>query len=101
MTRFLLSEEAEFDIADILNYLHREAGAPVAERYRQYIGETIRNVRMFPNSGAPRPHLGPHLRIAVVAPYVLFYDYDEEGDLLTLIRVLHGRADAAAKLAER
>jgi hypothetical protein len=30
---------------------------------------------MFPESGAKRRSLGPHARIAVVAPYVVIYDY--------------------------
>ena len=95
MTRFVLAPEAEFDIAAILNYLKDEAGLPTAEYYRRRILHTIGRLRAFPGSGAPRPAFGAFTRIAVVHPYVLFYDYVPSDDLLTLLRVLHGKSDVA------
>jgi len=91
MTRFVIAPEAEADIADILKYLRREAGPKIAENYRQQIRRKITRLRTFPNSGAPRPEFGDLMRMVVVYPYVLFYEYPSSGDCLTLLRVLHGK----------
>ena len=45
----------------------------------------------LPETGAPRPKLGPNVRIAVVFPYVLIHEYTRDDDTLTLLRILHGR----------
>jgi toxin ParE1/3/4 len=101
MTRFVVTPEAEFDISAILRYLRRVAGAGTAEKYRQLIQETIKRLRIFPGSGAPRPKLGEFMRIAVVYPYVLYYDYEPREDRLTLLRVLHGKSVPEDKLPPR
>jgi toxin ParE1/3/4 len=101
MTRFVLTPEAESDISDILIYLRREAGLSTAEEYRRRIQETIRRLRTFPSSGVPRPAFGQFMRMAIVYPYVLFYDYEPRDDRLTLLRVLHGRTDLEDKLLPR
>jgi toxin ParE1/3/4 len=101
MTRFVITPEAEGDISVILKYLRREAGVLTAEDYRRRIRETIARLRTFPKSGAPRPAFGEFMRIAVVYPYVLFYDYEPREDHLTLLRVLHGKAALEDKLFPR
>ena len=33
--------------------------------------------------------LGKITRMAVIYPYVMLYDYDRSGDVLTILRILH------------
>jgi len=98
MTRIALAPAAEGDLFAILSYLRREAGVGTAEKYRARFREVFERLRNFPESGAPRPDFGPHLRIVVVHPYVLFYDFEEGGEVLTVWRVLHGKASANERL---
>jgi plasmid stabilization system protein ParE len=37
----------------------------------------------------------------IVYPYVLIYDYGNDDDTVTLLRVLHGRRDVGRMLADR
>ena len=41
--------------------------------------------------GAPRPSLGERVRIAIVHPYIVLYEYLHGSDLVQLLRVVHGR----------
>ena len=101
MTRLVVTVDAESDISIILTHLEREAGLRTAESYGHRFRDTIIRLVAFPESGAPRPALGEQARIAIVYPYVLFYDYHARNDLLMLLRVLHGKAAITAKLMRR
>lgn len=98
MTRLVVSADAEADTVDILAYLTTEAGPLVAAHYGDGFRKTIERMVELPASGAPRPSLGPDTRIAVVAPYVLIFDYAEKEDVLTL---LHGKRNIAQLISRR
>jgi hypothetical protein len=42
--------------------------------------------------------LGPAACIAIVPPYILIYDYDQENDALVMLRLLHERREIAREL---
>jgi plasmid stabilization system protein ParE len=98
MTRLTLAPLAEGDLSAILTFLRSEAGGSTAERYRSRFRETFDRLRTFPESGAPRPDFGADLRIAVVHPYVVFYDFVPSGDALIVWRILHGKVSVDEKL---
>jgi toxin ParE1/3/4 len=98
MTRLVVTADAEADTADILAYLAREAGPLVAADYGARFQTVVQRMIDLPESGAPRPRLGPNTRIAIVAPYVLIFDYAREDDVLTLLRLLHGKRNIARLL---
>jgi toxin ParE1/3/4 len=62
---------------------------------------TLKRLVDLPLSGAPRPALGRDTRIAIVQPYILIYDYTQDDDTLTLLRILHGRRNITAALLRR
>lgn len=101
MTRLVVTPEADADGIEILDYLSREAGLTVAERYHRRFQHTLARLRNFPESGSPRPALGARTRIAIVQPYLLIYDYTRGDDVLTLLRVLHGRRNITPVLLRR
>ena len=101
MIRLVVTADAEADTADILSYLTREAGAVVAEKYGGQFRATITGLLRWPESGAPRPNLGQAVRIAVVSPYIVTYEYNRDDDTLTLLRILHGRRNIAHRLLRR
>jgi toxin ParE1/3/4 len=98
MTRLVVTAEADSDASDILDYLRREAGARVAADYGRRFGLTLERLVDLPQTGAPRPALGPNARIAIVSPYLLIYDYTHDDDMLTLLRILHGRRNITRSL---
>ena len=101
MTRLVVTADAEIDTDRILSYLEREAGPRVAVEFGQRFQQTIERLVALPLSGAPRPSLGPKARIAIVFPYILIYDYTDENDTLTLLRILHGRRNITRDLLRR
>jgi toxin ParE1/3/4 len=98
MTRLVVTRPAEADTFEILAYLEREAGPRVAADYGRRFRQTIERLVDLPESGAPRPSLGAHTRIAVVWPYVLIYDYIRRDDTLHFLRILHGRRNITRRL---
>jgi len=101
MRRLVVAPEADADASEILGYLHREAGARVAENYNLRFQDTLERLVEMPQSGAPRPALGRNTRVAIVQPYLLIYDYTRDDDTVTLLRILHGRRNITRALVRR
>ncbi|MGO9173471.1 MAG: type II toxin-antitoxin system RelE/ParE family toxin [Rhodomicrobium sp.] len=91
-----ITASADTDIADIVSDLAAKAGIATAERYAAGFDVLFDRLADFPDIGAPRPKLGPHTRIGIVPPYVAVYDHKD--DLVTVLRVLHGRRNITARL---
>ncbi len=98
MTRLVVTEDADADLEEILNYLEREAGPRVAEAYGHKIGACLARLVEFPGIGARRPALGASTRIGIVRPYILIYDYTAADDTLTLLRIVHGKRNITRRL---
>jgi plasmid stabilization system protein ParE len=96
MTRLVVAVDAGADTGAILEYIEKQAGSRVASEFGVRFRRTIERLVALPFSGAPRPSLGANARIAVVFPYVLIYDYMQEDDTPTLLRILHGNGTSRA-----
>ena len=96
MARLIISPQAELDSATIIEMLKDKAGAGVATRYRRDFEHLFERLAMFPRSGARRSKLGRNLRIAVVEPYVVIYDY--QGDTVRIARIIDGRRNITRRL---
>jgi len=77
------------DASDILNLLREKAGDAVAEAYLARFVVIFDRLSRFPDSGAPRPRLGPLVRVAVVRPYLVIYRTRPQ--TVEVMRILHGR----------
>jgi toxin ParE1/3/4 len=69
-----------------------------AERYLDRIQQKVQGLQRHPRSGPRRPDIKPHVRMLVVAPYLILYDTipdTDEGPLKTIriVRVIDGRRD--------
>ena len=82
MTPVVVSRRADADVDAMLEHLADLAGPAV-----------------FPESGARCRSLGPYARIAVVAPYVVVYDYQD--NTVVIVRVLDGRRDITRRLVRQ
>ncbi|MBC8049746.1 MAG: type II toxin-antitoxin system RelE/ParE family toxin [Chitinophagales bacterium] len=93
MTRVIVSADAKREQIQILRYLEKEAGARTAAKYAAKFRDMAARLKEFPEFGALRPALGIATRVAVIAPYIMVYDYAKARDLVMVLRVLHGRRD--------
>ena len=91
MARLVVTEPADSDLAAIILYLAGEAGVATAENYANKVDALYDRLVDFPGSGAPRPLLGPAVRIGLVPPFVVIYEYDRADDTVTVLRIVHGR----------
>jgi toxin ParE1/3/4 len=91
MTVIVVSSAADHDIASIIENLATKAGKRTAEKYADLFDMVYKRLALFPGSGPRRARLGSLTRIAVVSPYVMFYDYDSGTDTVVVLRILHGR----------
>ncbi len=101
MTRIIVAAEAEADLDDILDYLINNAGPRTAAAYGERFASAIERILAHPGAGFPRPLLGDDARISIVYPYVLIYDFVAVDDLVTLLRVFHGKREITRLLMKR
>ena len=98
MVRLVVSPETQADLDEILRWLTREAGRPVALRYAEKFRAAFRHLTEFPETGARRPKLARDMRIWLVTPYVIFYRFAAEDQTVRVVRILHGRRDMTERL---
>ena len=99
MMRLVVSPRAGIDVREMLERLAELAGPAVAGRYAGDLRSIYARLEMFPASGSRRTTLGRFARIAVLAPYVVIYDYI--GDEVVIVRVLDGRRDISRRLVRQ
>jgi toxin ParE1/3/4 len=97
VARIIVTPEADADSAFIISDLAKKAGVNVADRYEADFDRVYDRLADYPESGAPRPRLGAHVRICVVSPYTIFYEHDEAADDVTIMRIAHGRRKITPK----
>ena len=97
MTQVIVTSPADADTVYIMADLGAKAGARVALRYLANFDRVYERLANFPGSGAPRPALGRHVRICIVSPYNIFYEYLEDDDTVTIMRIAHGRRKITRK----
>jgi len=91
--RSRLSPLARSDFDGIIDFLTDEAGPGVAARYGRDIQRCLTRIAAFPLAGSPRASLGNGVRSARVAPYLIFYDIADDGEVVRILRILHERRD--------
>ena len=96
MARVVVTNQAKRDLRSIFSDLNERAGYRVAARYAADFKATYRRLIDFPASGPSRPALGPKTRIAIVLPYIVIYDHEDEA--VTVLRVLHGKRNITRHL---
>ena len=91
MTRVVVSQAAQSDVETIIVDLALKAGHATAVEYIELFEKLYRLFERFPASGSPRPNLGHGVRIGIATPYIMFYRYDRNNDLIYVQRVLHSK----------
>ena len=101
MARVVFTESADADSAAIYEDLNIAAGKRTAQKYRGLFKRLYEHLSAFPESGAPRPKLGPNIRTGVVAPYIVIYRRSEDDNAVIVLRIVHGRRKITGKMLRR
>jgi toxin ParE1/3/4 len=96
MAKLIVSWLAQFDEVSIARDLTKNAGVRVAVKYAARFDALFTRLSDFPEIGAPRPALGEHVRISAVSPFTVPYHYDAATDIVTILRIIHGRRKLTA-----
>lgn len=91
MARVVIAPAADADTGVILADLANNAGPRTAAKYDRHFDQPYDRLAAHPAIGAPRPHLGSAIRIAIVSPYIIIYRYASDPDTVTVLRIVHGR----------
>src|SRR5438093_248472 len=98
MARIVITASADADTETILDYLNTRAGQPTVIKYRALFRKLYDRLADHPDSGPPRPALGPNIRIGVVSPFIVIYRHAEDADVVNVLRIVHGRRRITGKL---
>ena len=90
MARVAFTAAADADAAFIFDDLYTKAGKSTVIKYRAALKTLYEHLAEFPESGAPRPKIGPNIRIGVIPPYVVIYRHTEADYTVRMLRIVHG-----------
>jgi toxin ParE1/3/4 len=86
------------DVDEIWEWIAAENVA-AADRLTDRIAAATGRLADFPESGAPRPELGPGARSIIVGRYLILYRVGP--DSVDILRVVHGARELGALLGQR
>jgi plasmid stabilization system protein ParE len=98
MAQIIVSLLAQADTDGIVVDLTKKAGYKVAAEYAESFETLYERLTAHPDSGSPRPTIGRHIRIGIVAPYIVIYEHIRANDTVTIFRIVHGRRKITGKL---
>jgi toxin ParE1/3/4 len=98
MARVIVSLLAQADTDYIAIDLTHKAGHSVAAKYSASFEAIYERLAAHPDSGAPRPAIGRHVRIGIASPYIVIYEHDKASGTVTIFRVVHGRRRITGKM---
>ncbi len=94
--RIVLKPQARDDLHGALLQTRRQWGAGQRVRYKSLLYEAMRGLVDYPERGRTRDELFRGCRSLPAGEHVLYYHVTD--DEAVIVRVLHGRQDAEAKV---
>lgn len=83
MAKVIVASRGQADLISIQKHLRIEAGSAVARNYAVRFLNVFDQLKSFPGSGAPRHQFGSKSRIAIVPPYIVWYEFDDINDTVS------------------
>ena len=87
MTVLIVLPKAEADLFEIETFSAHEFGPRVAGEYMDALESAFDRLSDHPESGPEYEGIRPRIRYLSVGKHRVFYDYD--GNVITVVRVLH------------
>ena len=91
MSRYLLRERAEADLAEIWRFSAQRWNVAQADKYYGEIVGALRKLAAEPTPGRPCDEIRAGYRRHSVGSYVIFYLSGDE--IVDVVRILHARRD--------
>ena len=91
LTTYILSQEADADIAAIFDYSKKEFGLNQAIKYVSYFDTIFKQLLQQPNLGKVRGEIKKGILSLSIGSHIVFYSIRE--NYIRIERVLHGRCD--------
>ena len=92
-------------VAEQSAYYKEKSGPALAQRWRSAVNGAIRSLRSLPDRGSPAKFTLPALsnvrtlHIEGFPKHLIFYGFDSETGIVSIISVVHGARDLEAVLA--
>lgn len=97
MAKYLLTEKAIEDLADIWNYTYDEWSEKQADKYYFLLLDSCQEIAENPNGGKHYDSVAQNLLGYKSYEHIVFYQI-LSNDEIEVIRILHGRMDLRNKL---
>ena len=92
--QFRLTEPAIQDIEQIVDYIARQSGLDIADRFLSKLDKRFANIAKFPNLGRQRDEILPGLRSLSIDNYLILYM--PIGQDVEIFRFVSGYRDLSA-----
>ena len=101
MSRLEITARAQGDLDDIYVFVaRREQSHGPAEKWIQRMLSECEAIAASPGIGVGRDSLRPGLRSVPFGSYSIFYVYDPQNRVTSIVRVIHGARDLPAQFRE-
>jgi toxin ParE1/3/4 len=94
----VLKPAARRDVRSILLYTGQKWGFGQRDAYREALDQAFATLSVNPLIGRSRDEIAPNLRSHTIQQHVIYYRVEVE--TVTVLRVLHGKMDAARHVEE-
>ena len=91
MPEYRLTPSAKSDLIEIWNYTVQTWGEKQADKYLQYIEDTLNDLAANPGLGRQRPEICPGYYSFPARKHIIFYL--NSGRHIDIIGILHGKMD--------
>ena len=92
MAVVVYARQARADLRSIAEYIGQESGSrEIAKRFLDTVNRRCQAYAAQPQSAELRPELGQGIRCFAVRSYIVFYQ--NRGDGINVLRVIHGSRD--------
>lgn len=89
---YTLSKAAEKDIEEIIEYSYANFGHNQAEKYRNNLNQTIKNLSQSEYLGKKIDYTGKNLRKYIHQSHAIYYEIENKN--IFIIRVLHNKRNS-------
>ena len=94
----VLKPAARRDVRSILLYTGKQWGFEQRDVYREALDQALAALSVNPLIGRSRDEIAPDLRSYSIQQHIIYYRVAAE--TVTVLRILHGKMDAAQRMAD-
>ena len=98
MARVVITAPADADAVEILARIAKEAGIESLRKFNERFEALYDRLADHPESCKTRPELGRYVRVGVVSPYLVIYRHVKRDEIVSVIRIVHGRRRISREL---